>query len=159
MKIVTKLAGLAVALTMVAGAAGMAVAESPHDGAVKARQGDMRLRAFNLGILGAMAKGKIEYDAKAASAAAYNLKVLSTLNASALWPQGSDAGAYGDKTTASAELWKNFPKVIEAAKAFNAAATVMEAAAGKDLASLQGAMGGVGKSCGGCHKPFRVKKE
>ncbi len=158
MKIVTKLAGLAMALSMVAGVAGMAVAESPHDGAVKARQGDMQMRAFNLGILGGMAKGAIEYDAKAASAAAHNLKVLGMLNASAMWPQGSDASAYGDGTTASPDLWANFPKVIEAAKAFNAAATAMEAAAGKDLASLQGAIGGVGKSCAGCHKPFRVKK-
>ena len=155
MKFITKIAGLAMALLMIAG---VAVAESPHDGAVKARQGDMQMRAFNLGILGAMAKGKMDYDAKAASAAAHNLKVLSTLNASAMWPQGSDASAYGDGTTASPELWKNFPKVIEAAKAFNAATDVMVAAAGKDLPSLQAAMGVVGKTCGGCHKPFRVKK-
>ncbi len=156
MKIITKAAMVAVGAALMF--SGIAVAESPHDGAVKARQGDMQMRAFNLGILGAMAKGKVEYDAKAASAAAHNLKVLSTLNASAMWPQGSDASAYGDGTTASPELWKNFPKVIEATKAFSAAADVMVTAAGKDLPSLQAAMGVVGKSCGGCHKPFRVKK-
>ena len=156
MKFAMKLAGLAMASIMFAG---VAVAQGPFDNVLKARQGDMRLRAFNLGILGAMAKGKIEYNAKAASAAAHNLKVLSTLNASAMWPQGSDAGALGDITTASADLWANFPKVIEAAKAFSAAASAMDAAAGKDLASLQGAMDGVGKACGGCHKPFRVKKK
>lgn len=158
MKIGMKLAGLAVAMTMVAGVAGNAIAESPHDGAVKARKADMQMRAFNLGILGAMAKGKVEYNAKAASAAAHNLKVLSTLNASAMWPQGSDADAYGDGTTASPAIWSTYPKIVEAAKAFVAAADAMDAAAGKDLASLQGAIGAVGKSCGGCHKPFRVKK-
>ena len=155
MKIVTKLTGLAVALTMVAG---VAVAESPFDGAIKARKGEMQMRAFNLGILGAMAKGKVEYNAKAASAAAYNLKVLSTLNGSAIWPAGSDAGALGDVTTASADLWANFPKVIVAAKALGAAANIMADEAGKDLASLQAAIGGVGKACGSCHKQFRVKK-
>ena len=156
MKIVAKIISIAMATVFVAG---VAFAESPFDNHLKARQGDMRLRAFNLGILGAMAKGEVDYDAKAASAAAHNLKVLSTLNASAMWPAGSDAGALGEATTASPDLWANFPKVIVAAKAFAAAADAMDAAAGKDLASLQGAMGGVGKSCGGCHKPFRVKKK
>lgn len=155
MKLIMKLAGIAMASIMFAG---VAVADGPFDGALKARKGDMQMRAYNLGILGAMAKGKVDYNAKAASAAAHNLKVLSTLNASAMWPQGSDAGALGDATTASPELWKSFPKVIEAAKAFGAATDVMVAAAGKDLPSLQAAMGVVGKSCGGCHKPFRVKK-
>ena len=157
MKLFVKLIGAAMAVAI--SCTGIAIAETPFDNVLKARQGDMRLRAFNLGILGAMAKGKIDYNAKAASAAAHNLKVLSMLNASALWPQGSDAGALGDVTTASPDLWANFPKVIEAAKAFNAAAGAMDAAAGKDLASLQAAIGGLGKSCAGCHKPFRVKKK
>ena len=155
MKIVAKIIGTAMAAVFVTG---VALADGPFDSVLKARQGDMQMRAFNLGILGAMAKGKVEYNAKAASAAAHNLKVLSTLNASAMWPAGSDAGALGDVTTASPDLWANFPKVIEAAKAFNAAAGVMVEAAGKDLPSLQAAMGVVGKSCGSCHKPFRVKK-
>ena len=34
---------------------------------------------------------------------------------------------------------------------------LMVAAAGTDLDSLKGAMGPVGKSCGGCHEPFRAK--
>jgi len=155
MKILTTIIGAALALAILAPAA---IAQSPFENELKARQGEMRLRAFNLGILGAMAKGTVEYDAKAASAAAQNLKLLSMLDASALWPAGSDAGALGDRTTASPDIWANFPKVSEAAKAYVVAADAMAEAAGKDLASLQGAIGDVGKSCGTCHKPFRVQK-
>ena len=42
------------------------------------------------------------------------------------------------------------------AAAFTAAAEAMSAAAGTDLASLQGAMEGLGGACGACHKAFRV---
>ena len=42
---------------------------SPALAAVKARQSAMTLYSFNLGLLGGMAKGDIEYDADAASAA------------------------------------------------------------------------------------------
>ena len=154
MKTLTKTLLVAIALSVSGGAAYSAGHIEP---AIKARKADMQLRAFNLGQLGAMAKGAVEYNADAAKAAAHNLKVLSTLNASAMWPPGSDAGAMGKKTTAAPALWQNFPKVIEAAKAFGAAAAAMDEAAGKDLASLRGAIGAVGKACGTCHENFRVK--
>ena len=128
------------------------------DGAVKARKAEMTLRAFNLGQLGAMAKGKVEYDADAAKAAADNLKVLSSLNGMAMWPKGSDNVALGDKTTALPALWENFPKAVEATKALSTAVDVLVGAAGKDLASLQAAMGPVGAACGSCHKQFRQEQ-
>ena len=85
--------------------------------------------------------------------------MLSSLNGSAMWPAGSDTGALGDITAASPDLWANFPKVIEATKALGAAVNIMADEAGKDLASLQAAIGGVGKVCGACHKSFRVEKK
>ena len=61
------LAGLALAA-----ATTTTLAESHVDpaiaGAIKARQAHMQLYAFNLGTLGGMAQGKIDYDADAASA-------------------------------------------------------------------------------------------
>lgn len=156
MKVFAKSLLMAIVMTLPAGAA---FSEGEFDGAVKARKAEMTLRAFNLGQLGAMAKGEMEYNADVAKAAAHNLKVMTTLNGMAMWPKGSDNAALGDKTNALPALWENFPKVIEAVKALSAAADVMADAAGKDLASLQGAMGAVGKACSSCHEQFRKKIE
>ncbi len=119
----------------------------------------MKLYAFNIGQLAGMAKGEAAYDAKVAQAAANSLKTLASGDQSAMWPQGSDNVALGDMTRALPDLWATFPKVLDAQKALVAATASMADAAGKDLASLQGAIGGLGKSCGGCHKPFRAEKK
>ncbi len=152
----TKVLGAAAALVILSGTV---MADGHLDGAVKARKALMQLYAFNIGQLGGMAKGKIPYDAKMASVAANNLKTAASIDQSAMWPPGSDNGAMGDKTRALPDLWTTFPKVLDAQKALVAATEGMVAAAGKDLASLQAAIGAVGKGCGGCHKPFRVEKK
>ncbi|HBM58318.1 MAG TPA: cytochrome C554, partial [Citreicella sp.] len=51
-------------------ATGALAQEQDLSGNVKARQGQFRIMAINLGILGDMAQGKTEYDAEAAQAAA-----------------------------------------------------------------------------------------
>ena len=133
--------------------------ESEFAGQIEARQSFMRVYAFNLGLLGAMAKGEVAYDAKVAAAAAGNLKILSSINAMAMWPKGSDNAAMADKTRALPNIWAEFPKVAEADKALSAAVDNLASMAGKDLASLQAGIGAVGKACGGCHKPFRAEKK
>ena len=138
--------------------AGAASAESHSEAlgkAVKARQATMQLYAFNLGILGGMAKGAMEYNADAASAAAGNLVKLSSQNAMAYWPKGSAQGEI-DGSRALPALWEDMAGVGQAAGAMKEAAVAMEAAAGTDLASLQGAMGALGAACGGCHKAYRA---
>lgn len=126
--------------------------------AVKARQAQMTLYSFNLGLLGGMAKGNIDYDADAASAAARNLAALSQLDQSRLWPQGSDNAALGVETTeALPAIWEAGSTAGEKGMALATAAIAMEQAAGGGLESLQGAMNAVGKSCGGCHETYRQK--
>jgi len=144
------------AITVAGSAFAAGHADKAIQGAIKARQGQMQLYAHNLGILGAMAKGEVEYDAAAASAAANNLKAVANLDAMTLWPQGSDMDS-AENTRAKAEIWTTFPAVVENSKAMSAAAGAMADAAGKDLASLQGAMGALGGACGSCHKAFRGK--
>lgn len=156
MKILTKSIIVAIALSFPIGSL---FASSHFDQAIKARKAEMQLRAFNLGQLGAMAKGAVEYNADVAKAAAHNLKLLSSLDGSAMWPPGSDNGAMGDKTTALPALWANFPKVMESVNMLRSASDTLAEAAGKDLASLRGAMGEVGKACGSCHKQFRAEKK
>ncbi len=127
------------------------------EAAIKARQGLMRIYAQNLAILGGMAKGTTEYNKETASAAAARLLQAATFDQNVMWPQGSDNVAMAGKTAAKPELWSTFPAVMESSKKFVDAAEAMNTAAGTDLAALQGAMGAVGASCAGCHKPYRQK--
>ncbi|MBK0327077.1 cytochrome c [Rhodobacteraceae bacterium F11138] len=149
------------AITAVAGTA--AISDSNADkaalAAVKARQSQMTLYAFNIGLLGGMAKGNVEYDATAASAAAANLASLSKLDQSRLWPQGSDNETLGhDVTEALPKIWAADSDIAQKGMALVEAATAMESAAGGGLDSLRGAMGPLGKSCGSCHETYRQAK-
>ncbi len=141
-----------------AGTVGSASAADENP-AIKARQSLMQLYAFNLGIVGAMAKGKVDYDAKAAEAAAENLAQLVRMNGP-MWPQGTSQSDEGlkKKTRALAEIWTTYPKVTENGKQMIAAADSLAAVAGKGLDSLRGGLKDVGDSCKACHKAFRGKK-
>lgn len=145
--------GAAVALT-----GAVAGADEAAEKAIKARKAQMQLYAWNLGAMGAMAKGKVEYNAEAASKAAANLLALANLDSGSKWPQGSDSTAMPGKTRAKAEAWTTYPKVAEKGKAFNEAAAALAKVAGNGLEALQGGVGAVGKTCGGCHKPFREEE-
>ncbi len=150
------LAGIIVA-TLALSAAALAQ-DAPFAMEIKARQGIMNYRALNLGVLGAMAKGEAEYDAAAAQKAADNLVTTTMIDQSMLWPQGSDNSA-NPASNADAKAWAEGSEVGARNEAFVTAAQAMQAAAGIDLASLQGAMKGVGDACGGCHKAARIPKE
>ena len=134
------------------------IAAGDFDREIKARKAVMQLYAFNLGALGAMAKGEVEYNADQASTAAANLAALVSMNNGAMWPQGSDATANPGKTRAKLENWTNYPQAAEYGKALREAAANMSGEAGKGLDALRAAIGPVGKSCGGCHENFRTPK-
>lgn len=152
----TLVAGLLTAGVLGTSAIGDAHADKATMAAVKARQAQMNLYAFNISLLGGMAKGEIEYNADAASAAAANLAALSKLDQSRLWPQGSHNEALGDDVTeALPAIWSADSKIMDSAMEMTEAAVAMEAAAGGGLDSLRGAIGPLGKSCGGCHETYR----
>lgn len=147
--------GLA-AIAMASFADGASADSGEH--AVKARQSYMQLLAFNIGQLGAMAKGEMAYDASTAQAAADNMLAISKLNAGAMWPMGSGNDNTALKTRAKPTIWSTYPKVAEKGAALTAALENYVKVAGKDLASLQGGIGEVGKACGSCHETFRAEK-
>lgn len=147
----TKLVTLA-ALAAI-GLAGAASAQSVEN-AIKARQAQMNLYGFNFGVLGAMAKGEMEYDADAASVAANNLAALAKLNQSLIWVPGSDSDS-AEKTRALPAIWTEDSDIGQKAQDLVAATDAMAAAAGTDAASLQAQMGDVGKACGACHEDYR----
>ena len=137
-----------------------ALADGHLEKAVKARQGFMQVVAFNLGPLGAMAKGEMDYDAEAAATYAGNLQALANMNTGAMWPAGSDNAALGeDKTRALPAAWAADSKVGEKHQAWTEAMNGLADAAGNGLDSLKGAMGDAGKSCGGCHDDYRAEQK
>ncbi len=134
----------------------LAHADTAVEAALKARQSHMQLYAFNIGLLGGMAKGEIDYNADAASAAATNLAALAKLDQSRYWPEGSSTlDLSPDQTAALPDIWDDDSEIGAKAMALVEATAAMESAAGNGLDSLRGAIGAVGESCGGCHKPYR----
>jgi cytochrome c556 len=103
-----------------------ALAEVPQ--AVKARQGQFNIMALNLGILGGMARGTVDYDAEAAQAAADSLVAVSNISQPALWPAGTDTMSI-DGTRAMPAIWDNLDDVLAKWASFGEAATAMAAVA------------------------------
>ena len=126
-----------------------------NEGAIKARQGQFQMLALNLGVLGTMAQGRMPYDAALAQEAADNLFHLSRNSQLGMWPEGSDNGAAAG-TRALPTIWSNNADFLTAYAALQSGAEAMQAAAGTDLAALQGAMGGLAGSCQACHQQFRA---
>ncbi len=150
----------AAAIMLTAGLATVAEA-ADFSKQIKARQSVMQLYAFNMGQLGAMAKGETAYDAAAAKGAAGNILAVSKLYGGAMWPKGSDNTVPGleNATRAKPENWTNYPKAKEAHMNLVAAAETLAAEAGNSLDALKANIGAAGEACGACHKPFRAPKQ
>jgi len=155
MKIITRLCMLLVGLSLTA--PGIA-AQDPLKKAIKARQGEMQLRAFNVGPLFGMAKGKIDYDADLAKKLAGNLKLMLDLDNGRAWAKGSDIDNYMGDTTALPNIWTTYPEIANYGKKYVKAVNELAAVAGNGADALKSKMGAVGKSCKGCHDEFREKQ-
>lgn len=141
-------------------ASGAFAEDGPHDKAIKARQAMYQIYGFSIGILGAMAKEKMPYDAAIASEAANNLSVAANLGQSQFWPPGSDNATEGNaRTRALPAIWETYPAITEKADALKTAVAALVPVAGNGLEALQGAMGDVGGSCKGCHDDYRAEKK
>jgi cytochrome c556 len=149
-----------IAVAFAFAAASLPASAGDFDKQIKARQALMQIYAFNLGQLGAMAKGDVAYDADAAKAAAGNLHAAATMKNGAMWPKGSDSSVAGQEkmTRAKAEIWSTYPMIAEKGKAMAEASAQMAAVAGNGADALRGAMGAVGAACKGCHENFRGPK-
>lgn len=147
-----------IAVAAVAGGTLLATAvfAAGHGGnpAVKARQAHMQVYAFNLTILGNMARGNTEYDAEAASAAASNLAALTAIDQSAYWEPGTDSDSVAESNALPA-LWDNIPDVIEKANTTSAAAAALAVTAGDGLDALRAGIGPLGAACGDCHESYQ----
>jgi len=150
------LASLGLVAAIVCGTAVSANADEALEGKIKARQGYYQLVLSNAGPLFGMAKGDVEYDAAAASTAASNLKILSTLDTGSLWVAGTSKEEMPGKTRALKKIWDTYPAIGEKLEAFNNAVDAMAANAGSGLDGLRANIGALGAACKGCHDEFRA---
>jgi cytochrome c556 len=124
------------------------------DDAVEYRQGALAVMGHHFGVSGAMARGKLPFDAKAAQANADLVVTLSRLP----WPafvEGSDKG----DTNARPEVWSQPDKFKAATQKLQDAAVKLSAAAAKATKAddLKPAFGAAADTCKSCHDDFRKK--
>jgi len=122
----------------------------PED-AVKYRKASFNVMAAHFGRLGAMANGRVPYDAKAA---AENAEIVASI-AKLPWAafgEGTDKG----ETRAKPEIWKEAAKYKEASDKMQAEiAKLNTAAKAGNVDALKAAFGPAAASCKACHDNFR----
>lgn len=124
------------------------------DDAIEYRQGALGVMGHHFGVIGAMASGKLPFDAKAAQANADLVVTLSRLPWSA-FVEGSDKG----DTNARPEVWSQPDKFKAAAQKLQDAAVKLAAVAAKATRAedLKPAFGAAADTCKSCHDDFRKK--
>ncbi|SIN92173.1 c-type cytochrome [Vannielia litorea] len=137
-------------------AAGTAFAASHAMEQQKAREDLMKVMGQNLGVLGKMAKGEMDFDATAAGEAATALHDAAVkVTVDEMWDEGTDHMAVDDGR-AMPEIWENYDDFKAKGAALVAAAEGAKTAAGESLQALQASMGVMGGACGDCHKAYRL---
>lgn len=139
-------AALNVGLTMPA----QAQFAKPED-AVKYRKNTFFVMQQHWARVGAMASGKVPYDAKQAQV---NMEVVSTL-AKLPWSAFGEGTDKGD-TRAKPEIWKESAKYKEAADQFQIEVGKVNAAVKTgSLENLKAVFGTASSSCKSCHDSYR----
>lgn len=150
------LAGVAAAF-LIAGTAVSVPAQSPGE-VIKDRRALMKDNSANMKKVKAFLKGKA--GTAADIAAAGNRLAANAARIAALYPKGTSAEDGVGKTRAKPAIWLKRADFETAATAMKTAGAKLAAAAGSgDMAAIKVAAGAMGKSCGGCHKPFRAPKK
>jgi cytochrome c556 len=147
--------GWAIGFMMTAGVVLSADAQqfSKPEDALKYRKSVFVVMGNHFAQLGAMAQGKVPFDAKVAADNAALVESLSKLPWNA-FIEGSDKG----ETRAKPEVWTDGAKFKDAQARLTAetAKLALAAKTGK-VEDLKVAFGGVGEACKGCHDSFRAK--
>lgn len=128
--------------------------QKPED-AIKYRQSAFTVMANHFGRIGAMAQGRVPFDAKAAADNAMIVNDLAKLPFAA-FTEGTDKGM---PNRAKPEIWKESAKFKAAAdKMIGEVAKLDAAAKSGNLDAIKAAAGAVGSSCKACHDDFRAEK-
>ena len=128
--------------------------QKPED-AIKYRQSAYTVMATHFGRIGAMAAGRVPFDAKAAADNAVIVLEMSKLPFTA-FAEGTDKGL---PNRAKPEIWKESAKFKAAGEKMQSEVVKLDAAAKRgSLDAIKAAVGAVGGSCKACHDDFRAEK-
>jgi cytochrome c556 len=148
MKYTTRCASALLLLAM--GLPAQAQFAKPED-AIKYRKASFTVMAAHFSRLGAMANGRMPYDAMAAVSNADVVAAMSKLPWAA-FGEGTDKG----DTRAKPEIWKEAAKYKEAADKMQAEIVKLNTAAkAGNIDALKVAFGPAAASCKACHDNFR----
>jgi len=128
----------------------MAQFQKPED-AIKYRKASFTVMAAHFGRIGAMANGRVPFDAKVAADNAAIVETMSKLPWAA-FGAGTDKG----DTRALPVVWSEAGKFKEGADKMQAEVAKLAAAARTgNLESVKAAFGAAGQTCKACHDDFR----
>ena len=148
MKHTLSIIGTLLAITMAVPA--QAQFAKPED-AIKYRKASFNVMAAHFGRVGAMANGRMPYDAKLAQENAEIAAAMAKLPWAA-FGEGTDKG----DTRAKPEIWKDSAKFKEAADKMQVElGKVAVAAKAGNVDALKTAFGPAAATCKGCHDNFR----
>lgn len=151
-----KTVGTVVAAAVMATASLAASHESKSsNAAVNARHAQMQMVGYSIGVLGAVAKGEMEYSSEMVDSAAKNLQALARMDKASLWIAGTEQGTV-DGSRAKAEIWSDPDGFAATFKQMEDAATALIGAA--DAGAVGAGMGALGGSCKACHEKYRGPK-
>jgi cytochrome c556 len=126
--------------------------QKPED-AIKYRQSALSVMGTHFGRLGAMANGRIPFDAAVATANADIVANMAKLPWAAFGP-GTDSG----NTKAKPDIWKEPAKFKELSdKAVDATGKLAAAAKTGNIDAIKAAFGATAGSCKACHDAYRAQ--
>lgn len=136
------------------GASTSGMAQESTQAAIDFRESVMTAFKWYLGPMGAMAKGKIPFDAARFRSRADGLANATRLDVAEGFPEGSIA-----ESEAKAEIWDNWDEFLGKYQSLQEEAVkLQQVAASGDEQAMMAQFKRTAETCGGCHKKFREKK-
>lgn len=129
---------------------GISMASEESDAVIKYRQAAFTVAGWNMGVLGGMLKGEIEYNPEEAVAAATRINEMAKA-VGATFIDGTYEGS-----NANPKIADNRADFDEKLAAFIEQSSIMVSAAG-DKKTLGAQMGKLGGTCKSCHDSFRLE--
>ncbi len=140
-------------LSLAAAAASQAQGSKEAEQAIKYRQAAYTVLYNNFGPLGAMASGKMPYDAKAFQLRADRVAFMTTITPD-VFPAVSKSGA---PTKAKPEIWDNQPEFNKLMKDLtDKTAALAVAAKSNNLDTIKPAFGAAAQACKACHDKYKA---
>ena len=149
-----KLIVAAAALLLTAPAAALDAEQAQK--AAETRQAVLKVVGWNIGPMGAMARGLIPWDEELFARNAQRIAWMVTMIPDAF---RADTRGHELETEALPVIWEDFARFEElAANARRSADRLVEVAGGGDQDAARQAIGALTDDCRACHDSFRVKR-